>query len=78
MKRTIASIIGFTASSAFLLASVLNQNLVYNASMFKAQPAKFDTRLTEMHTNQKNGEFYATAKTANKVNLNRFFQMIKN
>jgi hypothetical protein len=77
MKHFASKIIGFAASSAFLFTAALNSQLVYNASMFTEQPVKFDTRLTEMHTNQKTGEFYAQAKGVNYTQLSRFFGLVK-
>lgn len=77
MKNVLTKIIGFTASSAFLFTAALNSNLVYNKTVWNEQPAKFDARLVEMHTNKQNGEFYVTAKTRNYVNLDRFFGLVK-
>ena len=76
--RTFVRLITGMASTAFIFASLFNQQLTYNADMFYNQPAKFDARLTEMHTNQLTGEFYGQAKGVNYTELSRFFGMVRN
>ena len=77
--KTLFSIITVAASSAFLFVSMLNNQLEYNAAMFNEQPAKFDARLTEMHTATVKGmpHFYKPAFERNKVELSRFFRLVK-
>lgn len=76
MKR-FASIITGIGSTAFLFTAALNSQLMYNKTMFNEQPAKFDARLVEMHTNSKTGEFYGAAKGVNYTQLERFFKLVK-
>lgn len=73
MKHLLQIITG----STLIFASFLNSQLVYNADKFNNEPAAFDARLTEMHTNQETGEFYKPAKEANRRELARFFDMVR-
>ena len=77
MRTFVRSITGFAATAAFISVGFFNQQLVYNKAMSTEQPAKFDTRLTAMHTNQLTGEFYSSSKKVNVEQLNRFFKLVK-
>lgn len=78
MRTFVRSITGFAATAAFISVGFFNQQLVYNKAMFTEQPAKFDARLTAMHTNQLTGEFFAPAKKVNFDQLSRFYGMVRN